>query len=112
MALVIRHHLNSSKFEPINNNLINTQQAKTIYTFHFDSIQYINQSSIFPNVYCNLLFVNVSDMPCWYFDKKEIRNTPSHRDAIDPSTEARYRREGARFIIDAGTKMGLYPFNL
>lgn len=58
------------------------------------------------------MFVNVSDMPCWYFDKKEIRNTPSHRDAIDPSTEARYRREGARFIIDAGTKMGLYPFNL
>ena len=53
----------------------------------------------------------VSDMPCWYFDKKEIRNTPSHRDGIDPSTEARYRREGARFIIDAGTKMGLYPFN-
>ena len=46
-------------------------------------------------------------MPCWYFDKKEIRNTPSHRDGIDPSTEARYRREGARFIIDAGTKMGL-----
>ena len=61
------------------------------------------------NIYFNLLFV--SDMPCWYFDKKEIRNTPSHRDGIDPSTEARYRREGARFIIDAGTKMGLYPFN-
>lgn len=46
-------------------------------------------------------------MPCWYFDKKEIRNTPSYKDGIDPSTEARYRREGARFIIDAGTKMGL-----
>ncbi|VDI09716.1 Hypothetical predicted protein [Mytilus galloprovincialis] len=46
-------------------------------------------------------------MPCWYFDKKEIRNTPTHRDGIDPTTEARYRREGARFIIDAGTKMGL-----
>ncbi|CAG2250236.1 CCNK [Mytilus edulis] len=48
-----------------------------------------------------------TDMPCWYFDKKEIRNTPTHRDGIDPTTEARYRREGARFIIDAGTKMGL-----
>ena len=48
-------------------------------------------------------------MPCWYFDKKEIRNTPSFKDGIDPATEARYRREGARFIIDAGTKMGLYP---
>jgi len=52
----------------------------------------------------------ISEMPCWYFEKKELRNTPSFLDGIDPSTEARYRREGARFIIDAGTKMGLYPF--
>lgn len=48
-------------------------------------------------------------MPCWYFEKKEIRNTPSIQDGLDHATEARYRREGARFIIDAGTKMGLYP---
>ncbi|XP_048733788.2 cyclin-K-like isoform X1 [Ostrea edulis] len=46
-------------------------------------------------------------MPCWYFEKKEIRNTPSIQDGLDHATEARYRREGARFIIDAGTKMGL-----
>ncbi|XP_069118415.1 cyclin-K-like isoform X1 [Argopecten irradians] len=46
-------------------------------------------------------------MPCWYFEKKELRNTPSFQDGIDAGTEARYRREGARFIIDAGTKMGL-----
>jgi len=42
MVLIIRHHLNSSKFEPIKNNPINTQQAKTIYPFHFDSIYTIS----------------------------------------------------------------------
>ncbi|XP_064602873.1 cyclin-K-like [Liolophura sinensis] len=46
-------------------------------------------------------------MPCWYYEKKELRNTPSFLDNIDPNTEARYRREGARFIFDAGTKLGL-----
>ncbi|XP_014242845.1 cyclin-K [Cimex lectularius] len=46
-------------------------------------------------------------MPCWYFDKKELRNTPSASDGIDYETELRYRREGARFIIDTGTKMDL-----
>ncbi|CAL1536961.1 unnamed protein product [Lymnaea stagnalis] len=46
-------------------------------------------------------------MPCWYFERKEIKNSPSFRDGIDTATENRYRREGARFIIDAGTKMGL-----
>lgn len=46
-------------------------------------------------------------MPCWYFEKKELRNTPSFQDGIDTETENRYRREGARFIMDAGTKMGL-----
>lgn len=46
-------------------------------------------------------------MPCWYFEKKEIKNSPSYRDGIDSAVEARYRREGARFINDAGTKLGL-----
>ena len=50
-------------------------------------------------------------MPCWYFEKRELRNTPSFKDGIDSGTENRYRREGARFIIDAGTKMNLYPCN-
>jgi hypothetical protein len=49
-------------------------------------------------------------MPCWYYEKKEIKNSPTYRDGIDSPTEARYRREGARFIVDAGTKLGLYPF--
>ena len=56
-----------------------------------------------------LVLFSDSAMPCWYFEKKEIRNTPSYKDGIDSFTECRYRREGARFIIDAGTKMGLYP---
>ncbi|CAH1392046.1 unnamed protein product [Nezara viridula] len=46
-------------------------------------------------------------MPCWYFDKKDLRNTPSALDNIDYETELRYRKEGARFIIDTGTKMDL-----
>ena len=54
---------------------------------------------------------NCFQMPCWYYDKKELRNTPSARDGIDYATEARYRKEGARFIIDCGTKLGLYPWN-
>jgi len=52
----------------------------------------------------------IFQMPCWYYDKKELRNTPSARDGIDYAIEARYRKEGARFIIDCGTKLGLYPF--
>ncbi|XP_074650522.1 uncharacterized protein LOC141905533 isoform X2 [Tubulanus polymorphus] len=46
-------------------------------------------------------------MPCWYYEKKDLRYTPSYKDNIDPETEARYRKEGARFIIDCGTKLGL-----
>lgn len=47
-------------------------------------------------------------MPCWYYEKKDLkRETPSIQDGIDYETESRYRKEGARFIIDTGTKMGL-----
>ncbi|XP_013398263.1 cyclin-K isoform X2 [Lingula anatina] len=46
-------------------------------------------------------------MPCWYYDKDEFQKTPSQADGIDQETEARYRKEGARFIIDAGNKLGL-----
>ncbi|KAA0708910.1 Cyclin-K [Triplophysa tibetana] len=34
--------------------------------------------------------------PCWYWDKKDLAHTPSQSDGLDPATEARYRREGAR----------------
>lgn len=46
-------------------------------------------------------------MPCWYFDKAELVNTPSFRDGIDSEREARYRREGARFLMGCGNNMGL-----
>lgn len=46
-------------------------------------------------------------MPCWYYDKKDLRNTMSIRDGLDYETERRYRKEGARFIMQCGTSMGL-----
>lgn len=46
-------------------------------------------------------------MAFWYFDKDELHRTASAQDGITHDTESRYRREGARFIIDAGTKMDL-----
>lgn len=46
-------------------------------------------------------------MPCWYFDKNELKNTPSFRDGIESDTESRYRREGARFLMECGNNMGL-----
>lgn len=46
-------------------------------------------------------------MPCWYFDKKDLKNTPSIRDGLDFETERRYRKEGVRFIMSCGTAMSL-----
>lgn len=46
-------------------------------------------------------------MPCWYFDKTDLKKTPSLQDGIPAETEARYRREGSRYIFDMGTKLGL-----
>lgn len=46
-------------------------------------------------------------MPCWFYEPEDLKTTPSRKDAIDEGTEARYRREGARFIIEAGTAMKL-----
>ncbi|XP_076306261.1 uncharacterized protein LOC143222928 [Tachypleus tridentatus] len=46
-------------------------------------------------------------MPSWYYEKEDLRKTPSVLDGINLETEQRYRREGARFIINVGTKMGL-----
>lgn len=54
-------------------------------------------------------------MPCWYYEKKHLRNTPSIRDdGLDFETERRYRREGARFIMECGKEMllGKYFFRV
>lgn len=44
-------------------------------------------------------------MPCWYYDKKELKNTPSIRGGLEFETERRYRKEGTRFIMECGTQM-------
>lgn len=46
-------------------------------------------------------------MPYWYYDKKDLRYTLSIRDGLDYETERRYRKEGVRFIMECGSKMGL-----
>lgn len=46
-------------------------------------------------------------MPCWYYDKKDLKNAPSIRDGLDFETERRYRKEGVRFIMSCGTEMSL-----
>lgn len=44
----------------------------------------------------------------WYFARDEIDNkTPSREDGVTLSTEIRYRREGARLIINASNTLGL-----
>uniref|UniRef100_S4RDW4 Cyclin K n=1 Tax=Petromyzon marinus TaxID=7757 RepID=S4RDW4_PETMA len=45
--------------------------------------------------------------PCWYWDKRDLVRTPSMQEGMDAVTESRYRREGARFIFDVGTRLGL-----
>ena len=35
-------------------------------------------------------------MPNWYWEKKELRATPSQEKGMDFDTETRYRREGVR----------------
>ncbi|KAK7604473.1 hypothetical protein V9T40_005659 [Parthenolecanium corni] len=46
-------------------------------------------------------------MPWWYYDKKELKVTPSIKEGMDFETESQSRREGARFIIETGNKMVL-----
>jgi len=46
-------------------------------------------------------------MPSWYFNKKDLIKTPSFNDGIEAEKEARYRREGARFLMDIGNQIGL-----
>ena len=45
---------------------------------------------------------------CWYFTQEDIENkTPSREDGISSSVEARYRKDGSRFIINASNTLGL-----
>ena len=47
----------------------------------------------------------------WYHTHESLElNTPSRQDGVEFEDEARYRKEGARFIMDIGNKLGLYLF--
>ena len=35
-------------------------------------------------------------MPNWYYEKSNLKKTPSYLTGLDFDTETRYRREGAR----------------
>lgn len=54
-----------------------------------------------------MILPTTNKMPNWYYDKKDLKNTPSIRDGLDFETDRRYRKEGARFIMECGTSMGL-----
>ena len=51
-------------------------------------------------------------MPNWYWEKKDLRNTPSQAKGMDFDTETRYRREGVRFILEIGRTMNLFHLTL
>jgi len=51
-------------------------------------------------------------MPCWYFDKEDLECTPSRAGGINKETEARYRKEAARLILEAGKTLTMYLFDV
>lgn len=46
-------------------------------------------------------------MPCWYYEKRDLRCTPSIQSGMEYEGESRYRKEGVRFIMQCGTEMSL-----
>ena len=38
-------------------------------------------------------------MPNWYYEKSNLKKTPSYLTGLDFDTETRYRREGARYTL-------------
>lgn len=53
------------------------------------------------------MVIKTHKMPCWYYDRRDLKNTCSVRGGLDYDTERRYRKEGARFIMQCGTAMSL-----
>lgn len=41
----------------------------------------------------------------WYYEKKDLKATPSIRGGLPFETERRYRMEGARFILECGSQV-------
>ena len=56
-----------------------------------------------------ILCLYARKMPCWYFSRTELKNTPSFCNGVDTAVEEKYRHEGAKLIVDTGTALGLYP---
>jgi len=46
-------------------------------------------------------------MPVWYYDKKELKSSPTTTAGLSYEDETRYRMEGARFIQELGKSLGL-----
>lgn len=42
-----------------------------------------------------------------YLSEKDLEQTPSLQDGVDKATEARYRREGAKFIRELANALRL-----
>jgi len=47
-------------------------------------------------------------MPCWYWDKKDLDESPSRQTGVSAENEQRYRKEGARFIHKLGCELKLH----
>ena len=43
--------------------------------------------------------------PCWYYEKSDLKMTPSFKDGIPHETEKRYRYDGPKFIMAMGKKV-------
>ncbi|CAO1406841.1 unnamed protein product [Diamesa serratosioi] len=57
--------------------------------------------------YCLFLYNIKRKKPWWYYEKDDLKNTPSNRDFVDHATEKRYRLEGTKFIKECGNLMNL-----
>ena len=72
----------------------------------------------FSNIYiCMIYTINshttymhvalLATMPCWFYEKHELQNSPSIVEGITLNEERAFRVDGARFIMRAGSNLGL-----
>ena len=47
-------------------------------------------------------FFDELSKPIWYYEKTDLKKSPSFEDGIPSETEARYRSEGPKFIQEVG----------
>ena len=77
----------------------NYGRAELKITRYFD-ISYATKINLLTNKFLSekiKKFPNcLQKMPNWYWEKKDLRATPSQEKGLDFGTEARYRREGVR----------------